>query len=177
MILSSFRPVERALFLGYLEEWQGLKGTGKQRNEEGDLVSPKDELIDTIVQHFFESFPERDASQHPAVTGPDNLTLTPEARDKLHNVCLLSSNFSMLNNSISDRSVSGRSSTTPVQQLTLKTERFQSEIRSKRFPSRSSSSSDMLRKSWSDGTPFGPQASLRSCSRHITLLSRRSWRL
>jgi hypothetical protein len=82
MPASTFRPEERKLFLKYLDQWQGLIGCGKQRDEDGDLINPKDELVDTIIQEFFETFPERDSLQH--ATG--DLVLRPDVRDKLHSV-------------------------------------------------------------------------------------------
>jgi hypothetical protein len=81
-----FRPAEKELILGKLAEWEALKGAGKERDEEGDLFSPKDRLVDAIVEEFFQAFPDRDSRKRP--TSP--LAMTQEERDKLHTVRALS---------------------------------------------------------------------------------------
>jgi hypothetical protein len=79
-----FRPAERELILGKLAEWEALKGAGKERDEEGDLFSPKDRLVDAIVEEFFHVFPDRDFTKRPA----SPVAMTQEERDKLHTVRL-----------------------------------------------------------------------------------------
>lgn len=85
MVASLFRPAERSLILSHLLEWQGLKGSGKQRNQDGDLVNIKDELVDSIVLELLQEFPDRDITKSPS--GP--LVFTQEQRDKLHSVSVL----------------------------------------------------------------------------------------
>jgi hypothetical protein len=82
MIPPYFVGLEKTLVLKYLDEWQALKGTVKYRGEDGDLVHPKDELIDTIILDFFRTFPERDISKFPRSI----VALPVEERDKLHGV-------------------------------------------------------------------------------------------
>jgi hypothetical protein len=83
MLRSLFRDAERELMLSYLEEWDGLKGRSKERDEQGDLFSPRDRLVDNIIKELFERFPERDIGHQP-----DNpLAFQPIDRDKLHTVC------------------------------------------------------------------------------------------
>jgi hypothetical protein len=77
-----FRPAEKDLILAKLAEWEALKGVGKERDEEGDLFSPKDRLVDAIVQDFFQVFPDRDITKRPG----SPVALTQEERDKLHTV-------------------------------------------------------------------------------------------
>lgn len=77
-----FRPAERTLILCRQDEWESLKGRGKERNEEGDLVNPRDELVDELVQELLERFPERDISQTPRTA----VTFTADERDMLHSV-------------------------------------------------------------------------------------------
>jgi hypothetical protein len=79
-----FRPAERELILGKLPEWEALKGAGKEHDEEGDLFSPKDRLVDAIVDEFFRVFPDRDFTKQPG----SQVALTQEERDKLHTVRL-----------------------------------------------------------------------------------------
>jgi hypothetical protein len=82
-----FRPAERELILGRLAEWEALKGVGKERDEEGDLFSPKDRLVDAIVEEFFQVFPDRDSTKWPG----GQVAMTQEERDKLHMVSEMSS--------------------------------------------------------------------------------------
>lgn len=82
MLQSFFRAEERALILKNLEDWQGLAGCGTQRDDDGDLYSAKDDLIDNIVQELFETFPERDITQHPG----SSIAMSQSDRDKLHTV-------------------------------------------------------------------------------------------
>jgi hypothetical protein len=77
-----FRPAERKLILCRQDEWDSLKGRGKERNEDGDLVNPRDELVDELVQELLVQFPERDISQTPRT----HLTFTAGERDMLHSV-------------------------------------------------------------------------------------------
>lgn len=84
MLPSFFRPEERKHILSYLDEWEGLKGAPKTEDEEGDLVSSKDLLIDRIIQDLFSKFPERDMSVSPE----DPLVWVQADRDRLHGVCL-----------------------------------------------------------------------------------------
>lgn len=70
MLPSIFRTAERNLVLEYLDEWKKLKGSGKGMDNEGDLLSLKDELVNQIIQDLFNHFPERDLTrspQHPLV--------------------------------------------------------------------------------------------------------------
>ncbi|KAG8726484.1 hypothetical protein FRC12_023361 [Ceratobasidium sp. 428] len=77
---SIFTAKEREFIASYLEEWLELSGAGKVRDGDGELFSPKDELVDTIKLDFFVAFPERelsDGAQSPtAFSIPD--------RDRLH---------------------------------------------------------------------------------------------
>jgi hypothetical protein len=82
MLRSLFRDAERELILSYLEEWDGLKGRSKERDEQGDLFSPRDRLVDNIIKELFERFPERDIGQQP----DHPLAFQPMDRDKLHTV-------------------------------------------------------------------------------------------
>ncbi|KAF8598338.1 hypothetical protein BDV93DRAFT_512552 [Ceratobasidium sp. AG-I] len=72
--------LERDLLMSKVPEWDDLKGTGRQRNEDGDLVHLKDDFIDDLVGEFFAHFPERDAFHNPA--SPD--AMTQDERDRLH---------------------------------------------------------------------------------------------
>jgi hypothetical protein len=80
-----FRDPERELILSYLEEWDSLKGRSKERDEQGDLFSPRDHLVDHIIHELFEQFPERDISREPE----SPVAFTQEDRDKLHTVRLM----------------------------------------------------------------------------------------
>jgi hypothetical protein len=80
-----FRPAERELILGKLAEWEALKGVGKERDDDGDLFSPKDRLVDKIVEEFFQAFPDRDFTKRPG----SPVAMTQEERDKLHTVSVL----------------------------------------------------------------------------------------
>ncbi|KAF8594273.1 hypothetical protein BDV93DRAFT_515910, partial [Ceratobasidium sp. AG-I] len=80
MLQSIFRDQEKDLLLSFRDQWEGLKGSGKQRDEFGDLVNAKDDLIDLIVQDFFEAFPERDITRSPN----NILAFSQNDRDKLH---------------------------------------------------------------------------------------------
>lgn len=82
MVASVFRKQERAQILSHLEEWQALKGRGKERDEDGDLFSPRDRLIDDIVYEFFQMFPERDFFKDPT----HELVFKQQDRDRLHSV-------------------------------------------------------------------------------------------
>jgi hypothetical protein len=82
MSLSYFRPAERELILGKLAEWEALKGVGKEHDDNGDLFSPKDRLMDAIVEEFFHVFPNWDFTKQPA----SPLAMTQEEWDKLHTV-------------------------------------------------------------------------------------------
>jgi hypothetical protein len=85
MLRSLFRDPECELILTYLEEWDGLKGRSKERDEQGDLFSPQDHLVDNIIKELFERFPERDIGQQPE----NPLAFQPMDRDKLHAVCII----------------------------------------------------------------------------------------
>ncbi|KAG8712166.1 hypothetical protein FRC08_014959, partial [Ceratobasidium sp. 394] len=67
---------------GFLDQWLSLEGVGKQRDELGDLFNPKDKLVDTVIQQFFQSFPLRDISSPSA--GPD--AFSQSIRDTLSSV-------------------------------------------------------------------------------------------
>jgi hypothetical protein len=82
MIPSYFRPLERALILSRLEDWEQLQGLGKERDEHGELYSSKDRLVDEVIQELFEQFPERDSARRPE----SNIAFTREERDALHTV-------------------------------------------------------------------------------------------
>jgi hypothetical protein len=60
---------------------------GKERNEEGDLFSPKDRLVDAIVEEFFQVFPNCDSTKRPG----SQVAMTQEEQDKLHTVSEMSS--------------------------------------------------------------------------------------
>jgi hypothetical protein len=87
MLWSLFRNPERELILTYLEEWDGLKGRSKEPDEQGDLFSPQDHLVDNIIKELFERFPEWDIGQQPE----NPLVFQPMDRDKLHTVCIIPS--------------------------------------------------------------------------------------
>lgn len=82
MLQSFFQPLERELILGFREAWTSLKGSGKQKDQFGNLINAKDELIDGIVQDLFEAFPERDLVRNPGGA----LAFSQSDRDKLHTV-------------------------------------------------------------------------------------------
>jgi hypothetical protein len=82
MLPSLFHNPERELNLSYLEEWDGLKGCSKERNEQGDLFSPRDCLVDNIIMELFEHFLEWDIDCQPG----NPLVFQPMDRDKLHTV-------------------------------------------------------------------------------------------
>jgi hypothetical protein len=42
MITSIFHAEERALVMLHLDEWEQLRGVGKERNTDGELYSSKD---------------------------------------------------------------------------------------------------------------------------------------
>ncbi|KAF8608029.1 hypothetical protein BDV93DRAFT_504543 [Ceratobasidium sp. AG-I] len=80
MLQSTFTKAERNLLLSKVEQWQDLKGTSRKRNEEGDLVNPKDGFIDDLIEEFFSEFPERDIARQP----DSETAFTQKERDKLH---------------------------------------------------------------------------------------------
>lgn len=82
MLPSFFRAEERKQILGFVDEWESLKGAPKTEDEEGDLVSAKDLLIDRIIRDLFSTFPERDIS----VTTGGSLVWMQDDRDRLHGV-------------------------------------------------------------------------------------------
>lgn len=75
--------MEKTLLLSHQSTWEGLKGTEKQRDGEGNLINAKDELVDDMIQELFEVFPERDLTRNPASA----LAFAQPDRDKLHTVC------------------------------------------------------------------------------------------
>jgi hypothetical protein len=77
-----FRPAERALILAKVTEWEALKGVGKEQDEEGNLFSPKDRLVDRIVEENFQAFPDCDITKRPG----SPVALTQEEWDKIHTV-------------------------------------------------------------------------------------------
>ncbi|KAF8594268.1 hypothetical protein BDV93DRAFT_515921 [Ceratobasidium sp. AG-I] len=79
MISAYFKDAERELLLSKVSEWNDLKGTGRQRNEDGDLVNLKDDFIDDLVGEFFARFPGRDIFHSP--DSPDAIMQTE--RDRL----------------------------------------------------------------------------------------------
>jgi hypothetical protein len=46
-----------------VEQWRGLKGVGKEHDEDGNMISAKDRLINEMVASLLENFPERDITE------------------------------------------------------------------------------------------------------------------
>jgi hypothetical protein len=88
MITSIFRAEERALVMSRLDEWEQLRGVGKERDADGELYSSKDRLVDEVIQDIFAKFPERDSAKQPW----SKLAFTREERDSLHTVSLVMAN-------------------------------------------------------------------------------------
>ncbi|CAE6506669.1 unnamed protein product, partial [Rhizoctonia solani] len=65
MLTQFFDDGERALIASYLQAWRDLKGIRKETNEDGDLISPKGELVSQIVAELLDTFPERDLEKFP----------------------------------------------------------------------------------------------------------------
>jgi hypothetical protein len=82
MITSIFRPEERALVLSRLDDWEELRGVGKERDANGEIYSSKDRLVDEVIQDIFAKFPERDSAKQPW----SKIAFTREERDSLHTV-------------------------------------------------------------------------------------------
>jgi hypothetical protein len=82
MITSSFRAEEQALVMSRLDEWEQLRGVGKERDVNGELYSSKDRLVDEVIQDIFAKFPERDSAKQPW----SKLAFTREEQDSLHTV-------------------------------------------------------------------------------------------
>ncbi|KAG8776170.1 hypothetical protein FRC12_001057 [Ceratobasidium sp. 428] len=80
MPASVFTAEERQFIASYLPGWQQLAGSGKQRNAQGELHSPKDDFIDEVVGQFFDQFPERDLEHNP----DDIRAFTAAQRGTLH---------------------------------------------------------------------------------------------
>lgn len=70
------------MLLRNLEDWQGLAGSGTQRDEDGNLFNAKDDFIDNLIEEFFETFPQRDIARHPG----SSTAMSQLDRDKLHSV-------------------------------------------------------------------------------------------
>ncbi|KAF8594315.1 hypothetical protein BDV93DRAFT_515887 [Ceratobasidium sp. AG-I] len=80
MLKSYFWDEEKEMLLHNVEDWQGLAGSGMQRDADGNLYSAKDNFIDNLVLQLFEMFPEHDLAQ-----GPSSVVVMSQAdRDKLH---------------------------------------------------------------------------------------------
>jgi hypothetical protein len=90
-----FRTEEREFLLGYIDAWRSLKGVGKEIDEDGNIVSSKDQLIDDMVAALLSKFPERDVVAGEA--GP--LAWDQADRDRLHSVSLATSEISWLSSS------------------------------------------------------------------------------
>jgi hypothetical protein len=88
MITSIFRAEERALVMSRLDEWEQLRGVGKERDADGELYSSKDRLVDEVIQDIFAKFLERDSAKQPW----SKLAFTHEERDSLHTVSLVMAN-------------------------------------------------------------------------------------
>jgi hypothetical protein len=58
MITSIFCPEEQALVLLQLDDWEELRGVGKEHNANGEIYSSKDQLVDEVIQDIFAKFPE-----------------------------------------------------------------------------------------------------------------------
>lgn len=82
MLASFFRKEEKTLILAKLEEWVSLKGSGKATNKDGDVYSPRDRLVDGLVESLLRTFPERDLTAQPR----SELVWPTKERDKLHSV-------------------------------------------------------------------------------------------
>lgn len=82
MLKPFFRPEERVMLLQNLEDWEGLAGSGTQRDEDGNHFSAKDNFIDNLTQEFFETYPERDLARQPG----SPIVMSQSDRDKLHSV-------------------------------------------------------------------------------------------
>ncbi|KAG8709382.1 hypothetical protein FRC08_018374 [Ceratobasidium sp. 394] len=79
---SIFSVEERKFIASRAERWNRLGGTGRLRDDEGELYSPKDQFIDCLVQDFFNKFPEHDMKE--GKSSPQAFTLNE--RDTLHSV-------------------------------------------------------------------------------------------
>lgn len=82
MISPYFTKSERDYILDRVKDWNDLRGSGKQRNSNGDLINLKNKFIDDLVGGFFAHFPERDNIQNPR--SPD--AMPQDDRDRLHTV-------------------------------------------------------------------------------------------
>jgi hypothetical protein len=82
MITSIFRAEERELVMSCLDEWEQLRGIGKERDMNGEIYSSKDRLVDEVIQGIFAKFLERDSVKQPW----SKLAFTREERDSLHTV-------------------------------------------------------------------------------------------
>jgi hypothetical protein len=93
MITSIFRAEERALVMSCLDEWEQLRGVGKERDANGELYSSKDRLVDKVIQDIFAKFPERDSAKQPW----SKLAFTHDERDSLHTVSLVRTRMILVN--------------------------------------------------------------------------------
>jgi hypothetical protein len=55
MITSIFHAEERVLVMLHLDEWEQLRGIGKERDADGKLYSSKDQLVDKVIQDILQS--------------------------------------------------------------------------------------------------------------------------
>lgn len=83
MIAAYFKKAERQFLLTKVVEWNDLKGLGRQRNNDGDLINPKDNFIDDLVGEFFATFPTRNMASNPG--SPD--AMPQHDPDRLPTVC------------------------------------------------------------------------------------------
>jgi hypothetical protein len=65
-----------------LDDWEQLRGVGKERDADGELYSSKDHLVDEVIQDLFAKFPERDSAKQLW----SKIAFTREERDSLHTV-------------------------------------------------------------------------------------------
>lgn len=78
-----FRKQERRLLAARLDDWDKLKGAGKKVDiVDGDLYSPRDQLVDELVESLLKQFPERNIETNPN----SHLAWRQKERDKLHTV-------------------------------------------------------------------------------------------
>lgn len=78
-----FRKQERKFLAARLDDWDSLKGAGKQVDiVDGDLYSPRDQLVDELVEALLKQFPERNIETNPN----SDLAWQQKERDRLHTV-------------------------------------------------------------------------------------------
>jgi hypothetical protein len=72
------------LMMSRLDNWEQLRGVGKECDVDGELYSSKDRLVDEVIQDIFAKFPERDSAKQSW----SKVAFTHEERDSLHTVRL-----------------------------------------------------------------------------------------